>query len=144
MESVRTRPILCCTIALMAAAMGMLLVINVAELQSATAIVVRAQAPESSERPALGISLLLVAGAAIAPLTVLSVAFWKHWSLAHYLAWIVAFALLMVVICAAASFTTYRYWRDHQRVAEQLTTRHLPTMYRTTIRAVPSRVLPSA
>ncbi len=120
MESVRHRPILCCTIAFLAASLGTFIIIDAAELQSAAAIVVRAQAPETYERPVLGIGFLLVAMAAMAPLILMLIAFWKHWSLAYYLAWIVAITLCVATISTAIAFVTYRFWRDHQRVAERL------------------------
>ena len=99
--------------------MNSLFLIDVAELQSTATIVVHAQAPETSEAPALGISLAWVAVAALTSLIVLSIAFWKHWSLANYLGWMVVITLCVGTISAAIAFVTYRYWRDHQRVAEQ-------------------------
>jgi glucan phosphoethanolaminetransferase (alkaline phosphatase superfamily) len=118
LETTRNRPAVCCAIAVLAAAMCALLLLNVAELQSAAMITVRTQAPEASERPALDIGLLLIAAAGIAPVAVLSIALVKRWSLSYYLAWVVATVLLVLVISAAAAFVTYRYWREHQAVAE--------------------------
>lgn len=118
-ESVRNRAVLCCAIALLAAAMFALVLLNVAELQGGVMIVVRAQTPEASERPALDIGVWLILTSAITPLVIILVAFWRRWSLAYYLAWIVATALLLIVISAVAAFAAYRYWREHQTVVER-------------------------
>jgi cytochrome bd-type quinol oxidase subunit 2 len=117
-ETTRSRVTVCCVIGVLAAAMCGLTLLNVAELQGAVMITVRAQAPEASERPAFDIGMLLIAAGAIAPLLVLSIAFLKRWSLSYFLAWVVATVLLVLVISAAAAFATYRFWREHQAVAE--------------------------
>jgi hypothetical protein len=120
-DTTRKRLVVCCVIAALAAAMCALALLNTAELQSAAIITVRVQAPEASERPVLDINMLLIAAGEIAPILTLLIGFLKRWSLSYYLAWIVAIVLLVLMISAAVAFATYRYWRDHQAIAELVT-----------------------
>ena len=117
-ETTRSRVAVCCVIGVLAAATCALALLNATELQGAAIIAVHAQEPEASERPGLDIGILFIAAGATAPLLVLSIAFLKRWSSSYYLAWVVATVLLVLVISAAAAFATYRFWREHQAVAE--------------------------
>lgn len=118
LETVQDRLVVSLTLAALASLVCALMALNIAELQGAATIVVRAQAPESLERPIFDLGMTFIVAAALAPILVVAIALFRRWSLVYYLAWIVATAMLVFVLSAAAAFTTYRYWREHQAVAQ--------------------------
>lgn len=73
-DSVRSALVLATVLTLLAAGVNAVVLLNVAELQSAATIVVRSQAPESNVVPVLDIGLLAIAVGALAPVGVFALA----------------------------------------------------------------------
>jgi glucan phosphoethanolaminetransferase (alkaline phosphatase superfamily) len=121
-ETTRDRINISCVVGLLAALTCALVVLNVAELQSAVMIIVRAHVPEATGRPVLDVGLPFLAASTIAPLLVLVIAVVKRWSLPRYLAWIIATVMFVFIVSALAAFAAYRYWREHQAVAQLIST----------------------